>query len=181
MKKTAYNIARMLIMLIPMSASTLPAAWAVDHLESLSIEAPNKIGSLIVGQSNYAEVVALLGMPEFTENIKENLTKQDIMELRYPLKGIEFTIDKNKQMRVVRIEIYRPFEGSSVDGLRIGMPVAEAKRIISSRFGKPNIELDGYVDWEIPNTLALKYEDGIVIAIKMLGTLNPTNSDHKQF
>lgn len=169
MTTTASNMTKMLILILALSTSTLSTAWASDQLKPLSIGIPDKIGSLVVGKSNYADVVALLGVPELTENTTTKYAKQEILELKYPLKGIEFTIDKNKQMRVVRIEVYRPFTGSSAEGLRLGMPLADAKQIISSRFGKPKIEFNGYVDWEIPNTVALKYEDGIVIAIKMLG------------
>jgi hypothetical protein len=72
-------------------------------------------------------------------------------------------------MRVVRIEVYRPFTGSSAEGLHLGMDFKEAKKIVISRFGKPKFEFEGYIDWEIPNTFAIKHEDGLVIAIKMLG------------
>lgn len=177
MRIIATKMTRMLTVLLALSVSTFSSAYAADQLKLLSIEIPDKIGSLVVGKSNYADIVALLGAPELIENTVTETLKQEILDLKYPRKGLEFTIDKNKQMRVVRIEVYKPFIGSSVEGLRLGMPVAEAKRIISSRLGKPYTDYDSYVDWDIPNTLSHKYpntlglkcEDGIVIAIKMLG------------
>lgn len=163
-KTTLPSIARVLVLLFTLSSNVVSSAYAAERTEKLSIEMPDKIGSLVVDKSNYADVVTLLGDPELTEH-----TKADLLELRYPTKGIEFTIYKNKQMRVARIEVYRPFTGSSAEGIRLGMSISDAKQIVSSQFGAPRIEFDGYVDWDIPNTLALKYEDGIVIAIKMLG------------
>jgi hypothetical protein len=50
------------------------------------------------------DVIQLLGEPELIENTKREYTKKDILDLRYPRKGIEFTIDKSKQMCVIRIE-----------------------------------------------------------------------------
>ena len=161
-------------------AAAVPYTYADGQkLPQLSITFPNKVGPLVVGKSNYADLIELLGEPELMENTKIESTKQDILELKYPRKGIEFTVDKNKQMRVVRIEVYRPFSGSSMEGLRLGMPIAEATKLISSRYGKPSVEFEGYVDWEIPNTyglpntFALKHEGGFVVAIKMLGSSLP--------
>lgn len=161
--------AKMLSMFMVLAFNAPFPVQANDKLKALSIQIPNKVGSLIVGKSNYTDVVSLLGKPELIENEKIESTKQKILDLKYPRKGIEFTIDKNKQMRVVRIEVYKPFTGSSAEGLRLGMDFKMAKKIIESRYGKPSIEFEGYIDWEIPNTFAIKYEDGLVIAIKMLG------------
>jgi len=141
---------------------------APDQLKLLSIVIPNKVGSLVVGKSNYSEVIKLLGEPELTESKSELGT--EFLELKYPLKGIEISINKNKQMRTTRIEVYSPFSGTSTEGIRLGIPIAESKNLISSRFGKPSNESDGYVDWDINKSIfALKHENGLVIAVKMLG------------
>ena len=143
----------------------------VQNPSQLSIIIPNKIGPLEVGMSNYDDVIKLLGNTELMENAITKRTNQETLELKYPRIGIELTIDKNKQMRVVRIEVYRPFSGKSSEGLCIGMPITTATQLITSKYGKPKVDLKGfgYVDWEIPNAFALKHENGVVISIKMLG------------
>jgi len=158
-----------IVLFILQLAVIAPHSFGASNQPPLSITIPDKVGALVVGKSNYADVIRLLGEPELKENTKTKYSEEDILELKYPHKGIEFIISKNKQMRVVRIEVYRPFSGSSIEGLRLGMPIIEAKKLIASQYGKPKIEFEGYVDWEIPNTFALKHEDGIVVAIKMLG------------
>ena len=152
-----------------MSANGFSTAIADKQAELLLIKAPDKVGSLVVGKSNYADVISILGNPDFAESKKITITNQEILDLKYPLKGIEFTIDKNKQMRVARIEVYKPFAGSSAEGIYLGMPIEKAKQIISDQFGSPHHEFSGYVAWRIPNMFALKHENGVVVAIKMLG------------
>lgn len=157
------------VLIIFLIAVAAPFSFAASNEPPLSIILPDKVGTLVVGKSNYADVIQLLGEPELIENKITKYSQQDILELKYPRKGIEFTIGKEKQMRVLRIEVYRPFSGSSVEGLRLGMPITEAKNLIASKYGKPWLDVKGYVEWEIPSTFALKHEDGIVVAIKMLG------------
>ncbi len=170
MKKLTSTLNAMLALLL-LLFTTSCSNEASDQLKSLSIVMPNKVGSLVVGKSNYSDVIKLLGEPELTESKKSKYTEGESLELKYPRKGIEISIDKNKQMRTTRIEMYRPFSGSSAEGLRLGISIAESKKIISSRYGNPDTEHEGYVDWEIIKStyLAIKHENGIVIAIKMLG------------
>jgi len=150
-------------------AVAAPLSFATSNQLTLQITIPDKVGPLVIGKSNYADVIQLLGEPELIENTTSLFLSVPILHLRYPRRGIEFTIDKNKQMCVARIEVFKPFSGSSIEGLRLGIPITDAKKLIASQYGEPKMEHQGYVDWEIPNTFALKYGDGIVVGIKMLG------------
>lgn len=135
----------------------------------LQIRIPNQLGSLVVGKSNYNDLVNLLGKAEFVEHVRSKNTQEELLDVKYPSLGIEFTIIKTKQMRISRIEVYRPFNGKTVEGVFVGMTIPKARGIITGEYGNPATEIDGYVHWEIPTTFALKHENGVVVAIKMVG------------
>lgn len=139
-----------------------------DHL-SLSITIPDRVGTFIPGKSNYSDIVRVLGEPELTEHSVSKYTTGEFLHLRYPSKGLEFSINKQKQMRVTRIEAYKPFKGSSAEGLKLGISIEEARNIINVKYGPPSMELQGYLSWDIPTPFTLKHDSGVVVAIKMLG------------
>ena len=131
---------------------------------------PNRVAGLVIGDANYSDVVSLLGTPTLAQNQETAATQQEILNLYYPVEGIELTLDRNRQMKVVRIEVYRPFPGKSQEGLYVGMPFNEARAILKSRYGQPKMEFDGFVDWETPrSSFSIKHESGQVVAFKMLG------------
>lgn len=147
-----------------------PIALADNEAKpQLQIRIPNQLGSLVVGKSNYNDLVKLLGKAEFVEHVRLENTQEELLEVKYPRMGIEFTIIKNKQMRISRIEVYRPFNGKTVEGVFVGMPIPKARDILIGEYGNPASEMNGYVDWKTSNTFALKHENGAVVAIKMVG------------
>ncbi len=155
--------------------------WLVTHVHialadnetklRLQIHIPNQLGSIVVDKSNYNDIVNLLGKAEFVEHEISKVTQIEFLRVRYPRLGIEFSIDKNKQMRVIHIEVYRPFKSKTTEGIFVGMSISTARDIMVKKYGKPTTEFGGYMHWDIPNIFAIKYENGFVVAIKMLGRL----------
>jgi hypothetical protein len=68
--KSINYIAKAIIIFLALSANGFSTAIADKQAESLLIKAPDKVGSLVVGKSNYADVVSVLGNPDFAESKK---------------------------------------------------------------------------------------------------------------
>jgi hypothetical protein len=129
---------------------------------------PNIVAGIMVGTDTYSDVIKKLGHPIRQVSSHSETTEQDILDLFYPCLGIEFTVLINRQMLVCRAEVHRPFTGSSKEGIGIGTPLDHAKKLLTEKFGKPDRIFEGYIDWETPNTIAIKHNDTHITAIKIL-------------
>ncbi|MBK9521378.1 MAG: hypothetical protein IPO13_07135 [Rhodocyclaceae bacterium] len=130
-----------------------------------SIELPKNISGVIVGTSTYAEVTQILGKPEFNEDASAG----SMMGLKYPSKGIEVYVSRDRQMTAETIEIYKPFAAKSSEGLFVGMPVAEATNILNQKYGQPKLSMPGMTIWRAgASDVAFRDRDGIVVAFQLM-------------
>jgi hypothetical protein len=131
----------------------LPAASIVNvalaaPASDLLLDPPDRLGSLVIGSSTLEDVVAVLGEPDNAGELQIP-GPRTLKILKYSRLGIEIHIVQDLRKRIVSIELSQNFSGTSVDGLRIGMPIDEAKAISLARFGKPFAASDIYGEWFI--------------------------------
>ncbi|HRX89918.1 MAG TPA: hypothetical protein P5528_10790 [Steroidobacteraceae bacterium] len=126
-----------------LAAFALPLAWSAQAAPPASSEAldfalPDRVGGLVLNVSSYEDVIAQFGPPDNAQFNADPAIPHEIKVMNYARYGLVLTVRQDLYKKLSEIKLERKFAGVAADGLRMGMPIAEAEKLLIRQFGPPS-------------------------------------------